>query len=228
MFGRPTEYRTIRHINEYYGSLASLRNIRDKRAKVSIAVIDDNSFKPLMNLQSVGYSIQEVGDIKRIDQVKDFPLVLCDLMGVGSSLGGDAQGAEIIKEIKLNYPNTLVVAYTGAGFQSREVKHAKEAADEILRKDADIAEWREILDPLVQSALNPVEIWHRFRLQLVKQGADTFFILKLEDAYVRSLEKKDTAFRKMLDVVDQDSANAKWRSMIVYFVASSIFKAIMS
>jgi CheY-like chemotaxis protein len=113
------------------GRKASLSQ-KEIRSNIHIAVIDDEKFKPHGNLTNYGYKIQELPDIKSLDQVTDFDVILCDLMGVGQNFDQAIGGASIIREIKENYPTKFVIAYTGARANTMEASAAKEFADDFL------------------------------------------------------------------------------------------------
>jgi DNA-binding NarL/FixJ family response regulator len=61
------------------------------------------------------------------------------------------QGAYLIEEIKRNYPEKAVIAFTGGATNSNISKRAAAAADDYLRKDASIEDWRELLDKHIKN-----------------------------------------------------------------------------
>ena len=65
---------------------------------------------------------------------------------------------------------------------------ANRDADIFIRKDADIEEWRDKLDDLIDRLCNPVIVWRRQRDALVRNNVATLDILRLEDAFVQSVE----------------------------------------
>ena len=227
LFNKP-QYSTIDELEKIIGRSEVMKAQSDMRSTVKIAVIDDNRFTPMKNLENLGFDITELGDIKRIEEIEKYSIVLCDLMGVGLAFDKHAQGAQVISEIKLNFPTIFVIAYTAASLNSKEVKLAKPIADNFIRKDAHIHEWKELLDPLVAKSIDPREVWLRFRTHLVEKKINTLLLLKLEDAYVKSFKKKDPAFRLMIEVVEQENDSGKWKSLIIDMAASAIFKALMS
>ena len=72
----------------------------DLRKKVKILAIDDQNFPPEKNLSNSGFNVEVFSDIQRISDADPFPIVLCDVNGVGTSLSEDTQGAYVIDEIK--------------------------------------------------------------------------------------------------------------------------------
>jgi hypothetical protein len=111
-----------------FEAFRSLSN-KDKRAQVKIGVVDDQVFTPQVftpksNLENSGYKIDYLGDISSVDKIAPYHITLCDLQGVGTALDAKKQGAFIIREIKRNYPEKFVVAYTGGGLNQTISKEA--------------------------------------------------------------------------------------------------------
>ena len=113
----------------------------DLRGRTPILVIDDQPFAPRPNLEANGFHLTVTSDISNIKTVEQYAIVLCDLMGVGLTLDSHLQGAHVIHEIKKNYPDTIVFAFTGGATESRITREANVSADYYLKKDVDIAEW---------------------------------------------------------------------------------------
>jgi hypothetical protein len=222
-------FRKFRQFDDLAASqrVASVRVAdRERRARVPIAVIDDESFKPEQNLRALGYSINVIGDIKSIDEIRDHNIILCDLQGVGMHLDGKGQGAFIIDEIKRNHPEKFVIAYTGGSLDDAITIRAQQYADFFLRKDANIDEWRDMLDTIVDFLCNPVLVWKRQRAALIDVDVPTLEILKLEDAYVRSImEGNDEGYRK---AIQKMGANPDIRAIAQSLIASGIFALLFS
>lgn len=201
------------------------KNILEKRALVPIAVVDDEDFPPGANLTNNGYNITVLGDIKDISFVAPFNIILCDLQGVGRHLNKKTQGAYIIDEIKRNHPEKFVIAYTGGSSDEAIIRIAQGSADGFLKKDADIEDWRDRLDKIIEYLTDPVEVWARQRYALVVADVPTLDILKLEDAFVRSLEASD---RYHYERASNDvGMNPDLRAIAQSLVASGIFKILV-
>lgn len=178
--------------------------ILDYRKRIKILVIDDQEFSPQQNLKQYGYDIDYLVAIPKIDTVKDYNIILCDLKGVGHNFDAIGEGATLIKQIKKAYPSIFVVAYSG-GADPNTIKKANEHADSFLPKDATIDEWTDKLDQLVELALNPVHTWKKTRIALLNY-ISPIELAKLEDQFVRSLESKNQKlFRNKLEQVEYQS-----------------------
>lgn len=197
-----------------------------RRSVIRIAAIDDEPFSPEVNLRNFGYNIIHLGDIKSIAEVNEFPIILCDIMGVGRHFGSSAQGGSLIKEISENFPTKILVAYTGASLGSQQVKIARQFADEVMKKDADIAEWTEILDSYVLKSSDPSFIWTRARKRFVEIGLDTKVILILEDAYVRSILRKEKGLDTLQRATEKVDLKGNARGIVQGLIASILYAAI--
>lgn len=209
-------------------SLATnLKSPAQLRAAVQIAVIDDQPFAPENNLRNNNFQIVSFVDIHRIDQIQDYPIVLCDLQGVGSQLAGELQGAYLIEEIKRNYPEKAVIAFTGGSANSTISKRAALAADNYLRKDVSIEDWRDVLDTHIQNLSNPIYVWRQFRIRLVKTGISPVDLMRLEHAYVSSIKSGATATKTAIEsVANNRIVDPTIKSEIRNFIASKAFEIL--
>lgn len=218
-------YKTARFLKTEIPDSAKFWGTEDLRSIIKIASIDDEPFQPLVNLRNLKYEIKCLGDIKDINEVNDYSIVLCDLMGVGVFFDSEQQGATIIKEIRSNYPSIFVIAYTGANLGTTQAKAAKKWADDLVKKDALIEEWQTILDKFIKLASDPYELWIRTRHKLVSENVDTLDILKLEDAYVRSVLKHDSGFFNLKKIVEGSSLTGVSKAVVTNLVSAAIFAA---
>lgn len=203
-------------------------SIREKRKLIRIAVVDDNIFAPHRNLENMEYSIDFLGDVTAIQKLIPYQIVLCDLQGVGTALDAKKQGAFLIREIKKNFPEKYVVAYTGGGLNQTITREAASDADTLLKKDVDIDQWSETLDELILKLLNPYNVWQRQRRALVDRDVDTLTMLKLESAFVSSLDKtqparKATSFETYLSSGD---FKGDIRAIMQGLIASGLYALI--
>ena len=170
---------------------------KDIRSSVKIAIIDDEKFKAHANLTTYGYKIQELPDIKSLDDISDFDVIICDLMGVGQNFDKSIGGASVIKEIKDNYPTKYVIAYTGARSNTPEANVAKQFSDDFIKKDDDITKLVSKLDEAIDIASDPYERWLITRQGLIDLEIDLRKILELESAYVEAIDSNDREFSEV-------------------------------
>jgi hypothetical protein len=180
------DYKTIRQIAE------KEINISDIRRDYRIAVIDDEPFAPLKVLgnNTHKYDITQCPDPTDLAQLNDYRIILCDIKGVGMHFGSDLQGAYLIKEIRQKFPYKTIISYTGETWNQRYNEFLSQA-DDSVDKDAQIEEWVNKLDLAIKNATMPTMVWRKVRKHLISQGVDTYEILKLEDAFVNSINTKN-------------------------------------
>lgn len=166
------------------------QGVAGNREKFPIAVIDDHPFPRAENLRSHHYNIVEIGDIRKITDILAYPIVICDIQGVGAALGSSFGGAHVLKQIRLCYPQKYLIAYSGQRFNATFQPLLK-ASDISLKKDADLEEWTAALDKGIETVSDPILQWKRIRAELLSSELDMFTVTKLEHAYVKSLLSGD-------------------------------------
>lgn len=225
MFDKLRKYRQISELEGNQKLGLATKTDRERRALVPIAVVDDQPFKPEHNLRNIGYDIRVIGDIKNLDELVSYNIVLCDLQGVGKLLNESAQGAFIIDELKRNHPEKYVIAYTGGSLDDAITIRAQQVADSFLRKDTDIDEWRDKLDEVISLVSDPVFVWKRQRDALVDADVATLDILRLEDAYVSSI--KEGSVSKYRQFIETSRPGSDLRAIAQSLIASGIFKILV-
>jgi hypothetical protein len=216
--------KSIYDLQRHFDFNANLKSPASLRKSFPIAVIDDQPFLAEQNLKNNDFQIKTFRDISNIDDVKEFPIVLCDLQGVGTKLATELQGAYLIEEIKSNYPEKIVIAYTGGSSNSVISKKAMKAADSYLKKDAAIDEWRDTLDSFIKQLSDPVYVWKKLRIRLVTAGITPLELVELEDAFVRNYPKGSITTKNALNEKIADSkVDGSIKKELMSFVASKIF-----
>lgn len=199
---------------------------QEKRKKVKIAVIDDQPFEAGANLRNFGYDISEVGDVKKLKEIEDYPIILCDLMNVGMFFDAEAQGASLIREIRRNYPSKYIAAYSGSSANSTQAQKSKPYADAFIKKDSEIETWVERLDDLICKATDPKVVWQRTREAMVAEDVDTRSILILEDAYVQSVTGSSANLSLLREVINGENFSSTAKTIILNLASSAIFEAL--
>lgn len=181
------------------------------RKSTEILLIDDEDIPLAKSLSTRGFRLVHWFDLESIEAAKPYRIVLCDLNGVGLRLAPEMQGAGIIRELKRNYPDKVIVAYTGGG-PSNITEQAYLDADYRLRKDATVDEWTDTLDTAIGQSADPSMIWRKTRPRLLTAGITPLQLTLLEDDYVRSIlngdERSMTDLSSRVDLMDI-SADAK-------------------
>ena len=221
LFGR--FLKTIEDLEKDILTVQYSNRLTESRGNFKIIVIDDKEFTPANNLRRYHFHISHFEDIPTIDSVAQYPIVLCDLLGVGLGFAPNLQGAEIIKEIKRSYPEKCVIAYTGGG-SSEVTEVARIFADKYLKKDAGPDEWCETLDEAIREVSNPGIVWKKTRIGLLKAGATPIQVTLLEDAFVRNFHSNRDQCREILiNKIDDFRLSASVKSVAESLIASAIF-----
>lgn len=189
---------------------------RELRAKVSIAVVDDEQFQPLSNLTNHGFQLKHFPDVSDLSVLESYQIILCDLQGVGTFLNPNDQGAHLIRELKTNYAEKYVLSYTGGASNTNLTRLGNQYADSYVKKDADIATWQEKLDAAIFEVTDPVVVWKKFRARLIeKYDLNLLDVIQFENAYVQScLENSSSPLdQRMRLLLKQESLTSGSRAI---------------
>lgn len=219
-------------LNEFemtFKRTAALRNMDELRKSVDIVVIDDKPFSPEINLKNSGFKITVLRDIQQISEIADYPIVLCDVNGVGVALSEDTQGAYVMEEIKKLYPEKIVIAYTAGSTISKLVQRAKSVSDGYLRKDASIEDWRDLLDEKIGILASPVVTWKQLRLRLLACGIELADLLQLENIYLKNITKGAAQTKqKLQEQLASSKQSGAWKGELTKFLGSKAFDLALS
>jgi len=155
-------------------------------------VIDNEPFLNAEFLRNNDFVVKELGDIKDIHAVADYPIVACDIMDVGTAFGSSIGGAHLVSEIKKLYPDKYVIAYSGASAFGPEFHAPMGQADIFVRRGSPIEEWVRSLDEAIQTLGDPRRYWRRVRRVLLDHEVSLLEILLIEDAFIRSIQRDDS------------------------------------
>lgn len=221
------DLKSIEQVDKDLQLLFPQRSLQDIRRSVRIAVIDDKDFSPLQNLQQHQFNITHLRDLSTIDTIRDYPVVLVDLQGVGRELNPRQQGAHLIREIKANFPEKYVIAYTGGAAPDLLVPSVQ-AADRFTQKDTSIEVWCELLDEGTLAVLHPAAVWRKNRSRLLDMGITPFQLACLEDTLVRALLADPSTIGKSLDAKTSElNLSPDVRTIISSLIASALFSLIV-
>ena len=200
------------------------------RPKLQIAVIDDQEFSPLQNLQNHQYNITQYKDVPSFEILQNFQIVLVDLQGVGRRLNPALQGAHVIREIRKNYPEKFVIAYTGGAAQEL-LAPSIELADRFTQKDTSIEKWTELLDGVIHDLANPAYAWKRLRPRLLEVGMTPIELAVLEDQYVRCFKNDTSNFELNIGKLENSQESSPDVKAVLRSLTASgiieLFKALL-
>ena len=221
-------YASILNIRDHSKAKKTSMSRKDIRSSVRIAIIDDEKFKAHGNLMNYGYKIEELPDIQSLEQVAEFDIILCDLMGVGNNFDQSIGGASIIKEIKENYPTKFVIAYTGSRANTTEANAAKDFSDDFIKKDDEINKWVQKLDDAIDFTSDPYERWLITRQSLIDHDVDLRRIIELESAYVDAIKAGDKEFSGIKSVLKRVNISGNAKGIVQSLIASGIYSLVFA
>ncbi|NQU67535.1 MAG: hypothetical protein HQ510_06295 [Candidatus Marinimicrobia bacterium] len=198
------------------------RNNHNKRETVPICIIDDEPFPYTDLLRKHDFNIKEIGNISDIKSVEYYPIVLCDIRGVGAAFGSRFEGGHVIEEIKRYYPYKIVFAYS-AHQMDASFQRFFQLCDFSIKKDIDTDEWVELLHNAVELVLDPVKQWGRLRKALLAVDVNSIDLVYIEDQYTNKFLNPSKEFPEaaLADRLQEDV-----KQLVLRFASSSIFKMI--
>lgn len=177
--------------------------LRELKQKTQIAIIDDQPFLRANALRNHGFNIVEMGgEITSIDQVLAYPIVVCDIKGVGKAFGSRFEGAHVLAEIRKSFPDKFLISYSGSEYDVSYNENLGKA-DKSATKDAQTEYWVALLETGLKAVGDPKERWIRFRKTLLEKGVDLYEVFKLEQAFIKSLNAKDQSIMAKAAVPDE-------------------------
>lgn len=204
--------------------LKGITNTAIDRGAVNILCIDDQGLKAEEIIKQHDFRLRVVNDIEDIKAVSDYPVIICDISGVGKKFGSPFEGGHIIQEIKKQYPSKVVIACSGNQFSGKYNKFFK-LSDHVLTKDLDSDGWIDVLDDVISEISCPIAQWKKMRQYLIDSDVSIKTIYLLEQEYIEAMLTKTPdkfAKQKTISYLSQDI-----RAVIQGFISSFIFKIII-
>ena len=159
------------------------------RDRFKIAIIDDEDFVFLEELRKSGFDIRKYDDALDLQMFDSYPIIICDIKGVGKDFKSPMGGAFLIRELKKKYPLKAYAAYTGSTYDI-SINNYLEGVS-IIKKDIEIDDWCIEIDNLIRNISDPKEVWLKIRDILLKEEVDLISLANLEDEYVDIILNKN-------------------------------------
>ncbi|HDR0634928.1 hypothetical protein [Pasteurella multocida] len=198
-------------------------SIQKLKKEIKIAIIDDQNFPPKNKLQNLGFNITYFKDISSLDLIKDFPVIICDIKGIGQEFGGKYEGAFVISEIRKTYPDKYIIAYSTESY-GLEIASFIQKADIIASKGATVEEWSSILEKAIKHTSDASIRWKKTRASLLDNGIELSDLLELEQKYILSInngknEMEDTSILNRIE-------NSLILDIIKGFISSALIEIL--
>lgn len=169
---------TIADLNTSRRAFSSI----DIKSKIPILIIDDEEFLYKEDLRDEKYSIKCVKAIEDLCAASEYPIVICDVKGVGTQFNPEMGGAYVIRELKKKYPFKQYAVYSGSDYKLELMSNLDGVAT--IKKDAPLEMWRSYCDELIRRASDPKENWKTLRDFLLKNDVALTEVLMLESNFV--------------------------------------------
>lgn len=178
IFGFETEY-----------SLSKLKDLDVKRLvdahkKFQIAVIDDMNFPYTAILKKRGYWLDFRGNLDNVENLSTYPIVVCDIQGVATSVFPEGQGLQLCKEIRKKFINKYIIIYSSSSIPIENANFAF-YVDRVVPKDASIDYWDNVLSKGIDEVSSPYKTWIKIRNYLSREEISTKQILRCEEKYIK-------------------------------------------
>lgn len=192
------------------------------RDRFKIAIIDDEDFVFLEELRKSGFDIRKYDDALDLQMFDSYPIIICDIKGVGKDFKSPMGGAFLIRELKKKYPLKAYAAYTGSTYDI-SINNYLEGVS-IIKKDIEIDDWCIEIDNLIRNISDPKEVWLKIRDILLKEEVDLISLANLEDEYVDIILNKNGDFHNFPSAKKENTLNPDVRAVVQSLVAGIILQ----
>lgn len=216
--------------------------IDEKKKSCKIVIIDDDIDDPDYLLKgSIEYlrialmmDVRTLTDIHSPAEVSQFDIIICDVDGVGLSMGLP-NGIDLIKRLKDLYKDKLYAVMSQELFQMRKLNIEKDISRwdkgemaEAFRKSSNGTLEEKVLK-LVDKFADPAARWEVIRTGLLKNSMPIHDVAKLESAYVQSILKKNRVYyEKAVGQLDAPMYDSDEKIINYIKTAASIIGVIIS
>ena len=194
------------------------------RDRFKIAIIDDEDFVFLEELRKSGFDIRKYDDALDLQMFDSYPIIICDIKGVGKDFKSPMGGAFLIRELKKKYPLKAYAAYTGSTYDI-SINNYLEGVS-IIKKDIEIDDWCMEIDNLIRNISDPKEVWLKIRDILLKEEVDLISLANLEDEYVDIILNKNGDFHNFPSAKKENTLNPDVRAVVQSLVAGIILNTL--
>lgn len=203
-------------------AITNLTKMSNLKNMIQILIIDDHDFVYLDSLIKREFRIRQKSDITDLNDVMAYDIILCDIRGVGKFLNSKYEGANLIKELKTQYPNKYIIAYTADEYKA-DFEVFLDSADRKVEKGAlDLEDWVSMLEKALLELSSPVDLWKKTRERLLKDNVSTVDVARYESKYVKALNDGSyESFDKLCKMRGHDGA------AILIELASSVIAKLL-
>ncbi|CAK1715569.1 Response regulator [Vibrio crassostreae] len=189
------------------------------KRNTNIAIIDDEPFPQLESIKNAGFHITQYNDIESFDQLSSYQIIVCDIQGVGKKFPHSGEGAYIVQQLKLEYPDKYIIVVSSKA-ASITVSAMIDVADEKISRGNNDALMAALNNGLPKVG-SDVQRWKRLRNYLITQkDIDVYEVWKIEQEFIKSVLAKSN--KPMRNYIDKHSGDIA-KGMLINFVSSLVF-----
>ena len=175
--------------------------------KARIAFVDDEEIVHIERLREDGYNIHTTSDIENIDNFlrKKYHVVVLDIQGIGQNISPKSEGWGILKYLKNECPNLVVIMYTGAEWSITKYKDEAEQADDFIGKDLEFLDFKSKLDNGIRKAFSPQFHFEIEKKNISKEIANANTIAQIKGILDSYGGNKQAALKEVKKVTNNSS-----------------------
>ena len=203
---------------------SSLALNKNKRERVPVLIIDDKPFNYLESLRNEHFNLTQHTDIEDVKSVEPYPVVICDILGVGEKLDKEKGGAYVVRIIKKEYPFKKVAVYSSGTYDVDLFSDLQGV--KVIKKDPDKDTWRSYIDELIDLATNPIHIWKDIRAYLLQKEVSIIDVAYLEHEYVSLVLAKSTMLEHFPSKSQFPNLSDDLRDIVKSMIAGGLLKLL--
>ncbi len=207
---------TIADLNTSQNALSLI----DIKQKIPILIIDDEEFIYKETLRDDKYNITCVRNIEDLCAVSEYPIVICDIKGVGTHFSKEKEGAYVVRELKKKYPFKQIAVYSGSDYKLESLNDLDGISR--IKKDSDIEMWRSYFDELIRRASDPKENWKSIRDYLISKEVSLKEVTFLESHYVDIYNNHPERMKYFPDEKEFPKLSSDIRAIIQSMIAGGL------
>jgi hypothetical protein len=213
---------SISDLNNTQNALSNINN----RGKVPILIIDDEGFDDIEKLRDEGYNLKCITSIEDLRTASEYPIVICDIKGVGTQYSSEKGGLIVVKELKKMYPFKKYAVYSGNDYKLDDLNSLEGVSR--IPKTTDVETWKSYFDELIDSAASPIDNWKTMRTFLLNHDVSLLEVLKLENSFVYTYLYDSPNMKNFPSEKEFPSLSSDIRAIINNMIAAGVMKLLMS
>lgn len=195
------------------------------RSKIPVLIIDDEGFTYLNELRNEQFNITALNDIEDYNAAEVYPVVICDIKGVGHRFNQEKEGAYVVRELKKRYPFKQFAVYSAGTDYKLDSMNDLEGVKRI-KKDVDMYMWCSYIDEMIRLVSDPIEIWKNIRNFLFLKDVSTKEVMLLEDNFVDIYINRPQDMIRFPDADKYPMFTSDMRSVVQSMIAGGLLKLL--